>query len=63
MMKILVEDKPKTCSECLFCPQQYFGNYDDVHPVKCKLLGAPIMDPTKVRITDCPLKEVAEWNK
>jgi hypothetical protein len=54
MMKILVEDKPKTCSECLFCSQQYYS----VHPVKCKLLGAPIMDPTKVRITDCPLKEV-----
>ena len=58
MMKILVEDKPKTCSECLFCPQQYFGTYDSYHAFICKILGTPIADPTKMRITDCPLKEL-----
>lgn len=63
MMKILVEDKPKTCSECLFCkrPDIRHIEIDSIRSLKihkCSLLDCEIMNPSRVRITDCPLKEL-----
>jgi hypothetical protein len=57
MMKILVEDKPKTCSECLFCKPARLDATCFKKIYQCELLNVEIMNPSRVRITDCPLKE------
>lgn len=57
-MYILVEDKPRNCGECLFCKRSLIdvANLKSIH--QCELLNVELLDPSKVRIADCPLKEV-----
>ena len=63
MMKILVEDKPRNCGVCLFCKRLDIKSIGDINlsalkTYKCSLLDVEIMSPSKVRVTDCPLKEL-----
>ena len=64
-MKILVDEIPRTCSDCLFCG----GNVGKVLPSReiqkaftgCKLLYIPISFEigTSTRLGNCPLKELS----
>lgn len=61
-MYILVEDKPSNCGECLFCKPAKLDATCFKKIYQCDILGVELIQPSKVRITDCPLKEFKRSN-